>query len=148
MNSNYLNEYINTLERVLSYAYENNISAFATEKAISYSQYFQAIEKDLSSFSPIINDQVLVDNLFEGLDKKLIDTPVYKQCLWAAEAYLRIQGEFALTFEAIFLYIPIKKMYEYLFLSSEVVRQKHSNIQPSRKCFHLQYKHCRFRKFA
>lgn len=113
MNSEYLYDYINLFERVLSVGYKLNYSTGAIERAISYSPFFLKIEGDNNTFAPIVNDLVLVKTLFPEHDIALDKTPVFNQCLWAAEAYLRIQGDTKLTFEAIFLYIPINKMYDF-----------------------------------
>ena len=120
MNSNYLYEYASLLEKVLSTGYYLNYSPVALERLISYSPYFQAIENDKESFSPIINDSVLIKSLFSEQDININDIPSYNQCLWAAEAYLRIQGSTGLTFEAIFLYIQISKMYSLFPLYHEM----------------------------
>ena len=120
MNSQYLYEYANTFERVLSVAYEYNFSTPALERLISYSPYFQGIEKDNKGPAPIINDGDLVKDFFPNFKKDLLEVPSYNQCLWAAESFLRIQGETGLTFECIFLYIPISKMYEYFYLYHEM----------------------------
>ena len=47
--------------------------------------------------------------IFPEISVDLDNTPVHNQCLWAAESYIRIQEKTGLTFEAIFLYIPIDK---------------------------------------
>lgn len=120
MNNQYLYEYVNVLERVLSTAYEYNYSTPALERLISYSPFFQDIEKDSGGFPPIINDTALVKELFPNFKKDLLTIPIYNQCLWAAESYLRIQKETGLTFECIFLYISISKMYEYFPLYHEM----------------------------
>ena len=120
MNSQYLYEYTNILERVLSTSYEINYSTSSVERLISYSLYFQNIEKDSSGFAPITNDVTLVKNFFSNFEVDLMKIPSYNQCLWAAESYMRIQGETKLTFECIFLYLPIDKMYEYFPLYHEM----------------------------
>lgn len=117
MNSNYLYDYVNLLERVFSFGYKTNYSTSAIERAISYSSFFQKIEKNES---PIINDSLLLTALFQENSINLEAIPVYNQCLWAAEAYLRIQNECHLSFEAIFIYIPINKMYDYFPLYHEM----------------------------
>ena len=117
MNSNYLYDYVNLLERVFSFGYKTNYSTSAIERAISYSSFFQKIEKNES---PIINDSLLLTALFQENSINLEVIPVYNQCLWAAEAYLRIQNECHLSFEAIFIYITINKMYDYFPLYHEM----------------------------
>ena len=120
MNSLYLEEYINIFERVLSVGYINNYSTPSIERLISYSSYFQGIEKDKSGFAPISEDNAIIKEFFPDFKKGLLDVKVYNQCLWAAESYLRIQGETGLTFECIFQYISINKMYEYFPLYHEM----------------------------
>ena len=111
MNSVYLYDYVNCLERVLAVAYKRQYSLNALERLISYSPFFQKIERD-SLVAPIIDEHILINGFFPYVKVDLDDLPTYNQCLWAAESYLRIQKETGLTFEAIFLYCPIKKMYE------------------------------------
>lgn len=120
MNTNYLYEYVNKLERILSIAYEYKYSLGAVEKMISYSSFFQNIEKDGGSYAPITSEAALIKELFPDLNTDYDSVPTYNQCLWAAESYLRIQGKTGLTFECIFLYIPISKMYEYFPLYHEM----------------------------
>ena len=111
MNSNYLYEYSSLFERVLSVAHYLHYSTATLERLISYSPYFQNIENDKNSFPPITNDKTLINSLFYDQTVNIEEIPIYNQCLWAAEAYLRIQEATSLTFEAIFLYMPISKMY-------------------------------------
>lgn len=120
MNSQYLYEYANIFERVLSLAYENNYSTPSLERLISYSSYFQNIEKDKNGIAPIVSETSLIKDFFPSLKVNMLEIPTYNQCLWAAESFLRIQGETGLTFECIFLYIPINKMYEYFPLYHEM----------------------------
>lgn len=111
MNSAYLYEYASAFERVLSASYAEKYSQAATERSISYSPFFQEIEKSDSPFRPFPDATSLVKSVLGQGDTCLDGLPIYKQCLWAAEAYLRIQMESRLTFEAIFLYMPLTKMY-------------------------------------
>lgn len=120
MNNQYLYEYTNILEHILSVGYEYNYSTSSLERLISYSSYFQNIEKDNRGFAPIINDVTIINDFFPNLKIDLLKTKHYNQCLWAAESFLRIQGETGLTFECIFLYISINKMYEYFPLYHEM----------------------------
>ena len=113
MNTNYLYDYVTLLERALSFAYKNNYSLDALQRNISYSDTFLSIENNKNDLGPVINDKSLIKSLFPDVDSSLEDVPEYNQCLWAAESYLRIQNASSLTFEAIFLYIPIKAMYDY-----------------------------------
>ncbi len=118
MNDNYIFDYINLLERVLSYGYKNNYSLKAVERMISYSSFFQSIEKE--NRSSIITDNALITQLFDVKEVDMESIPVFNQCLWSAESYMRIQKETSLTFEAIFIYLPLKKMYDFFPLYHEM----------------------------
>ena len=120
MNSQYLYEYSSVLERILSVGYKYGYSTPSLERSISYCAFFQSIEKDNMGFAPITSDINIINELFPNLRIDLSKVPNYNQCLWAAESYMRIQGETGLTFECIFLYIPINKMYEYFNLYHEM----------------------------
>ena len=120
MNEVYVQEYTDLLERVLSVAYKRNYYLPALERQISYSQFFRQIERSDNGQPPFIVDNDLVKEIYPEINVSLADTPVYEQCLWAAEAYIRIQESSKLSYEAIFLYIPIKKMYEYFDLYHEM----------------------------
>ena len=120
MNNIYLAEYTIILERLLSYAYENSYSFKCLEKDISCSLFFQAIEKYNAPFPPYIDDNTLARSIFSDPSINLMEVRSYNQCMWAAEAYLRIQGDTRLSFEAIFLYIPITKMFDYFPLYHEM----------------------------
>lgn len=113
MNEFYIYEYSNLLERVLSYGVKTLITEDFLEKTISKSSFFQAVEKSGNGFAPITNDEFLIKSLFPDSKTRMKDVPVYTMCLWAAESYVRIQHHTKLSFEAIFLYMPLEKMYQY-----------------------------------
>ena len=120
MKDNNIDEYIVQLERLLSFAYANQYSLGMLERAISRSPYFQDIEREDEGISPSMNEYTLIGQVFGDKKTDLMDVETYKACSWAAEAYMRIQKETRLTFEAIFLYIPIRKMYDYFYLYHEM----------------------------
>lgn len=120
MNSNYLYEYANEFERVLSTGYQYHYSTLTIEKLIARSSYFQKIEVDEYNGAPIIQDADLIKQIYPELNINLLELPIYNQCLWASEAYLRIQKESKLSFECIFLYIPLTKIYELFPLYHEM----------------------------
>ena len=121
MNSIFIYDYVNLMERILSYAYEYSYSFNSVEKQIAYSPFFQSLEKSKKDgFDPIIGEKELVCNIFRISDADLIFVPTYSQCMWVAESYLRIQKETRLTFEAIFLYIPITNMFHHFAIYHEM----------------------------
>lgn len=69
---------------------------------------------------PFVDDYSLITKIFGEAPDDLANIPTYKESAWAAESYCHVQKETHLTFEAIFLYIPIKKMYEYFPLYHEM----------------------------
>lgn len=119
MNSNHLYEYITLLARVLSVGYYLHYGSPVLEKEISYSSFFQKLEKD-NDGSLYISEVNLIKEIYPDEKIDLMDVPTYNQCLWAAESYLRIQNECKLSFEAIFLYIPLKDMYGYFVYYHEM----------------------------
>ena len=141
MNSTYLYEYVDSFEKVLSIAYITHYSLDAVERLVSYSSFFQRIEKDYNGSAPIISNKALSKSLFPELDINIEDIPVHNQCLWAAEAYLKIQQTCKLTFEAIFLYCPIKKMFAYFDLYHEMdfsqIINEFNNLYEGQSAFSL-----------
>ena len=120
MYAEYLHEYTDDLERVLSLGYHCGYSTSALEREIAYSSFFLKLEDDGLGLPPIVHDEDLVNEVLSEIKTPLKDVPVYNPCLWAAEAFLRILLETRLTFECIFLYLPIAKMYELFPLFHEM----------------------------
>lgn len=119
MNTIYFYEFVNRLERVLSVAYEVKYSLGALERQISYCVYFQNIEEG-AGFELVTTENKLMKEIFPEITINLDNVPVHNQCLWAAESYLHIQENTGLTFEAIFLYIPVEMMYQYFSIYHEM----------------------------
>lgn len=121
MNETYFDEIVYLLEHILSYAVTEEYSIPFVESRISHSSFFQQVEKSGGVLLPFISEDELIKNIFEveryGDDS---DLRVYKQCAWSAESYCHIQNETQLTFEAIFLYIPIEKMSDYFPANHEM----------------------------
>ena len=76
--------------------------------------------EDKDTFAPIITETDLIKAIFPDIPVDIENTPHYRQCAWVAESYLRIQSNTGLTFEAIFLYLPIQKMYQCFDLYHEM----------------------------
>jgi len=120
MSDLYLYEYASVLERVLSYGVANKYSTHTVERLVSYSPFFQELEISATPFRPYITSEDLLKTLYGEHALEKSETPTFKQCLWASEAYLRIQMETRLTFEAIFLYLPLANMYELFTIYHEM----------------------------
>ncbi len=120
MNDTYFDEVVSLLELVLSYAYKYDYSFEMVEKEISRSSFFQLAEKREGVILPYLNENFLISKIFGESIKEDNSITIYKECAWAAESYCHIQRETRLTFEAIFLYIPIKKMFQYFPMYHEM----------------------------
>ena len=120
MNENYIYEYSDLLERILSCGVHFKVSEDHLEKMISKSIFFQEVEKSGDGFAPIIIDVELINSIFVNNKFNLNDVPVYTMCLWASESYMRIQHHTGLTFEAVFLYMPLQDMYSNFNLYHEM----------------------------
>ena len=110
MNLLYIDEFSHNLERVLSTAKKYKYSFKVIERRISYNTYFQEIERSDNRIPRCVVDGSIMKEIFYDLNEDYENTPMYLDTTWAAEAYLRIQNETRLTFEAIFIYLPIKEM--------------------------------------
>ena len=120
MNEYYLYEYSNLLERILSYGIYTKVTEDHLEKMIARSSFFQSIEKSNEGSSPITNDISLIKGLFPNSKINMVDVPTYTMSLWASESYIRIQNHTKLSFEAIFLYMPLEDMYRYFHIYHEM----------------------------
>ena len=120
MNEYYLYEYSNLLERILSYGIYTKVTEDHLEKMIARSSFFQSIEKSNEGSSPITNDISLIKGLFPNRKINMVDVPTYTMSLWASESYIRIQNHTKLSFEAIFLYMPLRDMYRYFHIYHEM----------------------------
>ena len=116
MYAEYLHEYTDDLERVLSLGYHCGYSASALERKIAYSSFFLKLEDDGLGLPPIVHDEDLVNEVLSEIKTPLKDVPVYNPCLWAAEAFLRIQLETRLTFECIsYIFQLLRCMNSFLY---------------------------------
>jgi hypothetical protein len=120
MSENYLYEYAGLLERILSFAYAHKYSSSLVERGVSYSPFFQKIERSHIESSPIETEEKLIDDIFGSNHPDSSEVPSYNQCAWAAESYIRIQAKSHLCFECLFLYMPIQTMYSYFPLYHEM----------------------------
>ncbi len=119
MNIRFIYEYANLIERALSFGYKYSFTFDYIEKSLANNLYVQNIEKDNLVLPPKV-DSDFIDEIYENSNHDKEDVPVYAECLWAAEAYLRIQSRTKLTFEAIFLILPLSQMYNYFPIYHEM----------------------------
>ena len=65
MKNNYIYDYIDAFEKVLSVGHQYHYSTTMIERMISYSSFFWQIEKDNRGHSPIINDKTLIKEIYK-----------------------------------------------------------------------------------
>ena len=121
MRTSELDNYVEILERVFSFGVYHKYALTFIRDSISQSKFFQAVESN--SYSSIvyqIAEDVAKEIYYERKEISFKDVPIYTECLWAAEAYCKIQEHSKLTFEAIFLYIPLDSMFSYFHLYHEM----------------------------
>lgn len=112
MDDYHLYEYADILERILSAATKYQYALTTIEKRISDSGFFHLVETSHHGFSPLGDDDLLIKSFFPEIDIDLKEVPIYNSCLWAAEAYMWIQYKTNLSFEAIFLIMPLTVMHD------------------------------------
>ena len=120
MKEEHLYNYIDIVERVLAYIYVRKIFLRYAEHQISYSPFFQGLEKD-DGVNNIyqIGEEIVID-MFPKMSHDFSDIGTYVQSLWAAEVLLRLQIYSHLTFEAIFIYMPLDLIYQCFFVYHEM----------------------------
>lgn len=141
MNSTYLSEYISLFSHVLSYGYTTKYSLNALERGISYSNFFQKIEVDHLSFPIYVSEIELLKEIYKTNNIDVNNLTTFNECIWAAESYLKIQYSTGLTFEAIFIYLPIEMMYQYYDIYHEMdfsqIINKFNRIYLSQSIFNV-----------
>ncbi len=111
---------IETLAMVLSCGHTYKFSVEAIEKRIGYSPFFISFEKGVENTIIYENADSIVKRIYFDVDLSNYDFKLYNQSLWLSELYIRIQKEVNVTFEAIFIYLPINKGYEMFDLYHEM----------------------------
>lgn len=107
-----LYHYLDTFANVLSYGHKLGYSFDVLEKRISKHRKFLAIELDNNSPDLYLDRSVVLNELFFDSPEEVDELIRYNECEWAADMYLHLQAETGLTFELLFLYIPLEKAYE------------------------------------
>ena len=113
-------EIINTLAIVLSIGHAYKYSEEAIMKRIAYSLYFSCIEKNKDDPILYVDEQSLISSIYYDANIASYDSILYNQSLWLSELYVRIQRQTNMTFEGIFLYLPLSKGYRMFPLYHEM----------------------------
>jgi len=120
MKEEHLYDYIDIVERVLAYIYVQKIYLKYAEHQISYSPFFQGLEKDDRVNNLYQIGEEIVADMFPKISHDFSNVGSYVQSLWAAEVLLRLQIYSHLTFEAIFIYMPLDLIYQCFFVYHEM----------------------------
>lgn len=115
-----IDEMIETLALVLSCGYTHKFNGEVIEKRIANSSYFISIENSKENSFIYKTADSIVRNIYFDIELSNDDFKLYNQSLWLSELYIRIQKETKMTFEAIFIYLPIDKGYEMFVLYHEM----------------------------
>lgn len=112
MNNSIYTKTVNILETLFSIGYDKKISYSSLEKRISISKYFISLEKNRFYYSIFYKNNIeIINEILFDISLKEDVFHHYNQTLWCAEAYMYLFKNTHFTFEALFLYFPLKEMY-------------------------------------
>ena len=117
---NNFENYIDVFSDVLSIAYEYKYSLKVIEKRIVYSPYFSILQNNIDDPILYATKKDILRQFFIDFDIDFTRIKKYNECLWVSEAYLNIMEHSGCTIEVIFLYIPLKDMYNYFSIYHEM----------------------------
>lgn len=113
-------EIIEVLASILSCGNYYKFSDEVIMKRIAYHPFFIMVEKEKESSVLYQNIDTTVNEIFYDIDLSQYDYRIYNQSLWLAELYVNIHKQTKMTFEAIFLYLPLAKGYSMFPLYHEM----------------------------
>lgn len=113
-------EIVEYLTFILSYGYDLNFSCDSLEKRISKSDFFIAIEKNEENPIIYIDAQELLNYIYHDVRNSNYGFNKYVECLWVSDLYYRLFKETHMTFEALFIYLPLEKAYSMFDLYHEM----------------------------
>ena len=97
----------NMLSVVLSFGHEYKFYSKVIEKRVGKSAYFIAAETNSDDLILYSNSKKILESIFYDVDVSKYQYNLYAGCVWLSELYVQIQRKTNMTFEAIFLYLPI-----------------------------------------
>ena len=105
---NYLRD---TMALLLSFGHAYKYRGSVVEKRIALSPFFQAVEKAKDEYILCENIGQLISSTFYDANVSNFKYIIFNECAWLAELYIQIQKQTKMTFEGIFLYLPIDEGY-------------------------------------
>ena len=104
-------EIVETLAAILSFGQRNRYALPVLERRIAKSPFFHAIKDGYED--PILYEgcDPLLHSLFPDADFSRGTEVMFSQCSWLAELYVRLFRQSGMTFEALFLVLPLKRGY-------------------------------------
>ena len=112
MKEEHIYDYIDVVERVLAFAHVRQIYFKHVEHQISYSSFFQGLEKDNSVNNRYLLGEELTFEIFPEVIHDFSDVPSFNQTTWVSQVLLQLQAYSKLTFEAIFIYLSLETIYQ------------------------------------
>ena len=120
MKEDHLYEYSDIVERILAFGYERKVYLKYLEHQISYAPFFLGLEKDDGVNNRYLIGEEVIADMFPEMSHDFSNIGFYVQTLWASEVLLRLQVHSHLTFEAIFIYLPLEVIYQCFFIYHEM----------------------------
>ena len=105
------NEIISTMAAVISIGHAYKYSDEVIMKRIAYSLFFTCVENNKDDPVLYLDEESVVSAIYYDANIHSYEPIIYNQSLWLSELYLQIQRKTNMTFEAIFLYLPLNKGY-------------------------------------
>lgn len=116
----YRQDYETHLSLALSFGHAAGFAPRVIEQRISRSSFFSRLEEENVLIPPNETPENLIDKMFPDANRRYEGLVQYGQCAWLAELYLDIQKKTGLTFEAMFLYLPLLDGYKLFPLYHEM----------------------------
>lgn len=98
----------NMLSIVLSFGHEYKFYSKVVEKRVGKSAYFIAAENNNDDLILYSSSNKVLSTIFYDVDISKYSNSLYNGCVWLSDLYVQIQMKTNMTFEAIFLYLPIE----------------------------------------
>ena len=100
-------DFRNVMALILSFGHDFSFRSSVVEKRIGKSEYFIAVENNLDEYILYASHKRILSSFYYDVDTTKWKYKIYNEYAWLSELYLRIQREMKITFEAIFLVLPI-----------------------------------------
>ena len=112
LSDDYLEKYIDTLAYILERATYEEYSFDSIQKRIAYSSMINEFEKSNITLIAFSSNESLYQDIFPYKENRGYKHNIYGVYGWIAECYIRLFLELNITFELLFIILPIELMLE------------------------------------